>query len=154
MGVDLVDVRGELGLEVALDGGGGHGGGRDLGDAAGVEDFDAVDGMRAVLGGEAAEALAEVENGGEALEFAGVDGGDVDGVADHAAFEGFDDLRGDVAGDFFLGLDGGGGEVGGEDDIVEGAQGVIGGEGFLAEDVEGGAGDAFGGGRRRGRPRR
>jgi len=140
-GVDAVDL-----LEVAEDAGDGAVAdqlGFGFGETAVVGELDGVDAAAGDLGEEGAEALGKGHPGGELLVFLMAERGQVDGVLGDAGFEVVADLEGDLDADGLLGFGGGSGDVGGEDDVVEGGEGGVSG-GLLVEDVEGGAGDVTG----------
>ena len=95
-----------------------------------------------------AEALGHLDVGGELDVLLVREGGEIDGVLDDAELEVVADLHGELDADGLLGFVGGSGDVGREDDVVEGVEGGVL-EGLLVEDVEGGAGylaglDGFG----------
>ena len=127
------------GAEDAGDGGVANEVGFAGGDAASVGDLDVFEVAGGGMGEEAAETLSQVDPRGELFVLLVREGWEVYGVLGDAEFQVVADLHGELDADGFLGFIGGSGDVGREDDVVEGVEGGVF-EGLLVEDVEGGAG--------------
>ena len=144
LGVDDVDVLGQVRLQQAGGKGSGQQFGAALGRLAAVADDDLADRPLRHLGVQQAEAPSQIDVRAQLLHLAAINRRHVDGGQDDAAREEVDHELGRLGGDGQLGLSGAGAEVRRQDDIRQLEQRMVGRRRLLHEDVKGGAGEVAG----------